>query len=91
MIDPVGDGPMADPAAPRCCDTCGRLVGPEEARGTRDEASRCPTCGEALVSGTEDADAPVRAPWHFKMLLVGTVGYLIYRLIWFIGWLHHHA
>lgn len=37
-----------------------------------------------------DEDAPVRAPWHFKVLLVGTVGYLVYRLIWFIEWLQHH-
>lgn len=39
----------------------------------------------------EDADAPPKAPWHFKVLLVGTAGYLVYRLIWFIFWLTGHA
>jgi hypothetical protein len=37
------------------------------------------------------AEAPPRAPWHFKVLLVGTAGYLVYRLIWFIFWLTGHA
>lgn len=45
---------------------------------------------EATVE-TEQSDAPVRAPWHFKVLLVGTAGYLVYRLIWFIFWLSGHA
>ena len=33
----------------------------------------------------------VKAPWHFKVLVVGTVGYLGYRLYQGIGWLIHHA
>jgi hypothetical protein len=39
----------------------------------------------------ERAAAPPRAPWHFKVLLVGTAGYLVYRLIWFIFWVTGHA
>jgi hypothetical protein len=39
----------------------------------------------------DDEEGPPPAPWHFKVLLVGTVGYLIYRLIWFIFWLAGHA
>jgi hypothetical protein len=42
-------------------------------------------------TGLDDADAPPKAPWHFKVLLVGTAGYLVYRLIWFIFWLTGHA
>jgi hypothetical protein len=32
-----------------------------------------------------------RAPWHFKILAVGTVIYLGWRLYQGIGWLVHHA
>jgi hypothetical protein len=32
-----------------------------------------------------------RAPWHFKVLLVGTVVYLGWRLYQGIGWLVHHV
>lgn len=39
----------------------------------------------------ETDEGPPPAPWHFKVLLVGTVGYLIYRLVWFIFWLTGHA
>ena len=38
----------------------------------------------------EDEQAPP-APWHFKVLVVGTIGYLIYRAIWFGFWLTHHV
>ena len=42
------------------------------------------------VPELEEDEAP-RAPWHFKVLLFGTVGYLVYRLVWFVFWLNHHA
>lgn len=38
----------------------------------------------------EEGEAPP-APWHFKLLLFATAGYLVYRLIWFIFWLTGHA
>jgi hypothetical protein len=41
------------------------------------------------VSTADDAER-ARAPWHFKVLLLGTVGYLVYRAIWFVEWIHHH-
>jgi hypothetical protein len=40
---------------------------------------------------TEQGAPRTRAPWHFKILLVGTVGYLLWRLYQGIGWLVHHA
>ncbi len=50
------------------------------------------------AQGAEDAkeqsdaeEETVIAPWHFKLLVVGTVGYLIYRFIWFIFLLTGHA
>jgi len=53
---------------------------------------RCPTCGAVVteLEGDEDEPRP-RAPWHFKVLVVGTVVYLGYRLYQGVGWLIHHA
>jgi hypothetical protein len=61
-----------------------------EESGVKD---RCPTCGAELLmeDGKGAGDAPPKAPWHFKLLVVGTVGYLGYRLYQGIGWLIHHA
>lgn len=39
----------------------------------------------------DEEEGPPPAPWHFKVLLVGTAGYLVYRLIWFVFWLTGHA
>ena len=50
---------------------------------------RCPSCGESVVDDAEEAHP--KAPWHFKVLVVGSVGYLGYRLYQGIGWLIHHA
>jgi hypothetical protein len=44
-----------------------------------------------VEDGTDGAQAAVKAPWHFKVLVVGTVVYLGYRLYQGIGWLIHHA
>lgn len=40
-----------------------------------------------------DAEAPTRqarAPWHFKVLLVGSIGYLGWRAYQGVSWLAHH-
>jgi hypothetical protein len=40
----------------------------------------------------EEEGGPVRrAPWHFKLLAVGTVIYLGWRAYQGIGWLVHHV
>ncbi len=44
-----------------------------------------------LEDGADDEDTQLKAPWHFKVLVVGTVVYLGYRLYQGIGWLIHHA
>lgn len=46
---------------------------------------------EESLDGEEEAEEALKAPWHFKVLLIGTVLYLIYRLIWFIFWLTGHG
>lgn len=49
------------------------------------EGGVCPTCGTALDTSTR------KVPWHFKFLLVGLAGYLIYRVYWFVEWLPKHV
>ena len=48
-------------------------------------AGECPACNKVI------AKPRPKAPWHFKLLIVGTSGYLVYRLVWFIQWLPHHT
>jgi len=66
------------------CDGCSRFLNPNTLRtdGT------CPQC-ESLVADPTKArdDTPVKAPWHFKLLVLVTVVYLGWRLIQMIGWL----
>lgn len=87
MVEPEGA------AEEYWCAQCNRLIMRDDLR--RDDAgdARCPHCDVALLDHQDAAvplaeDAP-KAPWHFKVLLVGTVIYLIYRLIWFIFWISH--
>lgn len=83
------------------CEQCGKQVEadtlaaeaaaqPADAQGGRE---RCPSCGTELAGESEALEEEVhpRAPWHFKVLVVGSVGYLGYRLYQGIGWLIHHA
>lgn len=94
---------MDEPVAPPTklwCDHCNRLIDADVAQRDSAEPQRCPSCGEVLGAritdsahgdGDGEEEGPPKAPWHFKVLLVGTILYLIYRLIWFIMWLTHHA
>jgi hypothetical protein len=38
----------------------------------------------------EEEEHQARAPWHFKVMVVGSVVYLGYRLYQGISWLVHH-
>jgi hypothetical protein len=43
---------------------------------------QCPTCGadlEAPEREASDTDEDEGAPWHFKLLVVALVVYLVYR------------
>jgi hypothetical protein len=82
------------------CDHCNRLVKADAAAHDENGVAYCPTCGEEFSTtdthaddddAPDDEDAPPKPPWHFKVLLVATVIYLIYRFIWFIFWISHHA
>jgi hypothetical protein len=67
--------------------------GTEAASSDSEVRDRCPRCGTVLEveEGADDEEAHLKAPWHFKVLVVGTVVYLGYRLYQGIGWLIHHA
>ncbi len=85
--DEVARGP-AGPAARQ------REAAPTQAEvGEATDQDRCPACGMALEveDGTDVDQTAGKAPWHFKVLVVGTVVYLGYRLYQGIGWLIHHA
>lgn len=85
------------------CDHCSRLIGADAIVVDDDGREHCPRCaeflGEDAPSGDaeegeneeDEEDGPPKPPWHFKVLLIATVIYLIYRLIWFIFWISHHA
>ena len=68
------------------CPTCGRVL-----------VSAGLLRSEARALGVEDptaarkADGTPKAPWHFKLLVVGVTLYLLWRLVQGIVWLSHHA
>lgn len=48
------------------------------------EDGTCPQCGEPIGDADEHASTVVadeKAPWHFKLLVVATVAYLVWRLV----------
>lgn len=48
------------------------------------EGGSCPNCGTVI------AKPKTGIPWHFKVLLVGLCGYMVYRIYWFVEWLPKH-
>ncbi|HWG74380.1 MAG TPA: hypothetical protein VG184_10045 [Acidimicrobiales bacterium] len=62
------------------CEECSKFWNPPSV-GVNGE---CPTCGSVIVK-----ERP-RAPWHFKVLLLGLAGYMVYRVYWLIEWLPKH-
>jgi hypothetical protein len=63
------------------CDTCDRLVADDEL-----VEGACPTCSTELAE-------PVRQPvsLRFRLLIVATGIYLIWRCVQGVQWLTHHA
>jgi hypothetical protein len=62
------------------CDDCERFYNPPSLG--RDGS--CPTCGRVIAP-------PVKAPWHFKLLVVAVVLYLGFRAYQGVAWLIHHV
>ena len=62
--------------------------------GSRARAQVVPLVEAGQAAGDEaSTGVAIRAkgaPWHFKLLVVGVAGYMVYRIIWFIEWLPKH-
>jgi uncharacterized paraquat-inducible protein A len=63
------------------CDTCDRLVVDDEVND-----GACPTCGAEL-----DEPEPRHVSWKMRLLIVATIGYLVWRFVQGVQWLSHHA
>jgi hypothetical protein len=46
--------------------------------------------GDEELADEEGEERQARAPWHFKVIVVGSVVYLGYRAYQGISWLAHH-
>jgi hypothetical protein len=62
------------------CEDCNHFWNPP----SMGAGGECPTCGKVI------APPRSRVPWHFKLLLVGIVVYLGYRMYQLVFWLVHH-
>lgn len=60
------------------CDDCSRFWNPT----SMGEDGTCPSCSRVLA----EPEAPPKAPWHFKLMVVAVTVYLLWRLIQLIGW-----
>ncbi len=62
------------------CEPCAKYWTPN----AMNDDGTCPTCGEQVVDGHEHANADdddVKAPWHFKLMIVALTVYLGWRLV----------
>ena len=71
------------------CEECSRFLTPT----SMGEGGECPRCGRVLAvvdesvdTGEDAADQP-EVPWHFKLLVLATILYLLYRAVQGVAWL----
>ena len=61
------------------CEDCARYWAPS----AMTPEGRCPTCGRDLETPEpppeRDIEAHEKAPWHFKLMVVALVVYLVWR------------
>jgi|GEM_PF-3589782 len=79
----INDFPVKDNASSQEKDSAKSKLSSIEEKPEKQEH----TASAEPVSDEEN----VAPPWHFKLLVIGTVGYLIYRFIWLIFLLTGHA
>ena len=66
------------------CQDCSRFYTPP----SMNPDGSCPSCGTVLVDpATVAAEAPPKAPWHFKLLVGALTVYLGWRLVQLIAWI----
>ena len=63
------------------CDDCSRFLNPT----SLSDGDACPSCGRVVTA----AEVEPSVPWHFKLLVVATVLYLVFRayqgVVWLVG------
>ena len=86
----AGAGPAGEPGRPAKASRAGVAV-PGGVRPS-EHGDVAPSAGAlGAEAGQAGAGAGAKgAPWHFKLLVVGVAGYMVYRIIWFIEWLPKH-
>jgi hypothetical protein len=59
------------------CEDCAKYWAPS----AMTPEGRCPTCGRDLEAPepVKDTDVQEKAPWHFKLMVVALVVYLVWR------------
>jgi len=75
----VVEGTQRDTDSVPWCESCSTFSEVDEL--TEDGA--CPGCGTVLVRKR-------KIPWHFKVVIVVTTGYVIFRCYQGVMWLSHH-
>ena len=66
------------------CDDCDKYLAPNAV----DTDGTCPACHHEVDTGDLGAgEAPVRAPWHFWVMVVALVAYLGWRVVQGAAWL----
>ena len=58
------------------CEECAKYMAPS----AMNEDGTCPACGRTIEERPESADDE-KTPWHFKLLIVAAVLYMVWRLI----------
>lgn len=62
------------------CEPCAKYWTPS----AMNDDGTCPTCGEEVDVGHEHHgvdDEDLKAPWHFKLMIVALVAYLGWRVV----------
>lgn len=70
------------------CEECSRFLTPT----SMGPGGECPACGRVVAepaAGDDGEEDVPHAPWHFKLLLLATVLYLLFRLVQGVVWLVH--
>jgi uncharacterized paraquat-inducible protein A len=63
------------------CEECSKYWTPNS---MTDEGT-CPRCGETITDTMVETADDEKTPWHFKLLVVAVVAYLVWRTIDIFG------
>jgi hypothetical protein len=62
------------------CEECAKYLTPS----AMNEDGTCPQCGNEVETPVVD-DADEKTPWHFKLLVVAVLAYLVWRIVQLLG------